>query len=87
MVDILIVFGFITGRCGEVRESTGGGESWICHKDMLSPQGLEEESEDKLLNMVYYRSRSETGELEVEYRKENKDHIFNSLDFPLGISG
>lgn len=62
-------------------------ESWNCHKDMLSPQGLEEESEDKLLNMICYKSRNETGELEMVYRKENKDHIFNSLDFPLGVSG
>ena len=39
---------------------------------MLSPQGLEEEREDRTLNMACYSHEGETRKLEMEDRKENK---------------
>lgn len=39
---------------------------------------MESEREDRPLQVVFYRARDETGELEMEDRKESEDHLPDS---------
>lgn len=51
---------------------------WVCQEVSWHPYRVELEKEDRYLQIISYRVGVETGELQMENRKEHKNHLPNS---------